>query len=313
MAVIAETKQSKKIPRGVYPVMITPFTEENTIDWDAVDRIVEFYYERGCQGIFAVCQSSELFFLSEDERVELARRVNAASAGRMCVIASGHVSDDINDQIRELRRVSETGVEAVVMISNRLAKQDEDDSVLIRNMNTLLDALPGVTFGMYECPYPYKRLLSDEVLTAMAESGRFSFIKDTCCDAALIAHRVKVLNGRVQLFNANAATVLETALSGADGFSGIMANYHPELYVWMLDHYRDQPEKAKKLSSLLSIMSGLERCQHPTSAKYHMQLMGVPMTIRSRVIDYRTFGKTCFHEVQDLLTVEEMARELIRA
>ena len=219
----------EKIVKGVYPVMITPFTADNQVDWEAVDQIVEFYAKLGCDGIFAVCQSSEMFFLTEDEREQLAARVVKASAGRMCVVASGHISDAIEDQIRELRRVAATGVNAVVMISNRLAAKDESDDVLIANMHRILDAVPDVPFGMYECPCPYKRLLTPKVLEAMAETGRFRFIKDTCCDAKLIAERVRLLNGRIQLFNANCATFLETLKDGADGFSGIMANYHPEL------------------------------------------------------------------------------------
>ena len=199
-----------KIPGGIYPVMITPFTADNQIDYDAVDRIVEFYAQGGCHGIFAVCQSSEMFWLTENEREKLAARVVKASAGRMCVVASGHISERMEDQIRELRRIAATGVNAVVMISNRLASPDESDDALIARMKTILDAIPGVTFGMYECPHPYKRMLTPKVLEAMAETGRFTFIKDTCCDAELIAERIKLLDGRIQLFNANCATALET-------------------------------------------------------------------------------------------------------
>ena len=64
----------EKIAKGVYPVMITPFTADNQVDWEAVDQIVEFYAKLGCDGIFAVCQSSEMFFLTEDEREQLAAR-----------------------------------------------------------------------------------------------------------------------------------------------------------------------------------------------------------------------------------------------
>jgi len=298
-----------RIPNGVYPVMITPYTEDNNVDWAAVDRIVEFYAQNGCQGIFAVCQSSEMFFLSEDERAELAARVAKASAGRMCVVASGHTSEKLEDQIRELKRVAASGVDAVVMISSRLATPDEDDDVLISNMNAILDAIPGVTFGMYECPLPYKRLLSAKVLEAMASTGRFAFIKDTCCDADLIAERIRLLDGRIQLFNANAATMLETLRSGCAGFSGIMANFHPDLWVWLCENYEKQPEKAEKVMPVLSLLSGVERCCHPVGAKYHMNLVNVPMTINSRTVDKANFGKIHRHEIEDLLKVEESIRE----
>ena len=299
-----------RIPKGVYPVMITPFTDDNAIDWAAVDNIVEFYARMGCQGIFAVCQSSEMFLLSEDERVELAERVARAAAGRMCVVASGHISESMDDQIRELKRISRTGVDAVVMISNRLAAPEESDDVAIAHMRALLDALPGVAFGMYECPHPYKRPLTDRLLEAMAESGRFAFIKDTCCDAETIAHRVELLAGRVQLFNANAATMLESLLSGADGFSGIMANYHPDLYVWLIEHYRDKPEAARKLAAALSVMSAAEGHCHPVCAKYHMDRVGVPMKLHARSRDEAEFGYLDRHFIDDLIVAEDALRAL---
>ena len=303
-----------KIPGGIYPVMITPFTADNQIDYDAVDRIVEFYAQGGCHGIFAVCQSSEMFWLTENEREKLAARVVKASAGRMCVVASGHISERMEDQIRELRHIAATGVNAVVMISNRLASPDESDDALIARMKTILDAIPGVTFGMYECPYPYKRMLTPKVLEAMAETGRFTFIKDTCCDAELIAERIKLLDGRIQLFNANCATALETFESGADGFSGIMANYHPDLLVWLYENFRAQPEKARKLSSMLSVMSLVEGCGHPAATKYHMNLVGVPMEIRSRSINAdERFDKLDRHAIDDLAQIEEVIRKWIKA
>lgn len=303
-----------KIPGGIYPVMITPFTADNQIDYDAVDRIVEFYAQGGCHGIFAVCQSSEMFWLTENEREKLAARVVKASAGRMCVVASGHISERMEDQIRELRRIAATGVNAVVMISNRLASPDESDDALIARMKTILDAIPGVTFGMYECPHPYKRMLTPKVLEAMAETGRFTFIKDTCCDAELIAERIKLLDGRIQLFNANCATALETFESGADGFSGIMANYHPDLLVWLYENFRARPEKARKLSSMLSVMSLVEGCGHPAATKYHMNLVGVPMEIRCRSINAdERFDKLDRHAIDDLAQIEEVIRKWIKA
>ena len=299
----------KQISNGIYPVMITPYTADNRLDLEAVDRMVEFYAAGGCQGVFAVCQSSELFDLSEEERVALAARVVKAVRGRMNVVASGHISDAIEDQLRELGRIAATGVDGVVMVSNRLAKADESDEVFIANMNRILEALPDVTFGMYECPYPYKRLLSDQALAAMRDSGRFSFIKDTCCNAALMAHRIRLLDGKIQLFNANCATLLDTLRSGAAGFSGIMANYHPDLFVWLYANYEKQPEKAEELMAALSVLSGTERACYPVCCKYHMGLMGVPMEIISRSRDAAGFDELGRREMRDLVTVEQLLRK----
>ena len=79
-------------PGGVWPVMLTPFTKENEVDYDALGQLVEWYIANGVSGLFAVCQSSEMFFLSLEERVGIARFVKEKANGRVPVIASGHIS-----------------------------------------------------------------------------------------------------------------------------------------------------------------------------------------------------------------------------
>ena len=299
----------KRVAPGVYPTMITPYTNALQLDMEAVDRLVDFYADQGCQGIFAVCLSSEMFRLSEDERVSLAARVVKAARGRLCVVASGHVADSMDDQLRELRRMADTGVDNVVLVANRLARPEEPDDVLLANLERILTALPDVTFGMYECPAPYKRPLTDRLLTFMAESGRFSFIKDTCCDAEVLAHRAALLSGSAQLFNANAATVLASLRTGGAGFSGIMGNFHPDLYVHLTSIWREQPEKAEELQAVLSVLSGEERSYYPVSCKYHMNLMGVHMGLASRTRDMNGMQKGDRLEMEDLLRVEQLVRE----
>ena len=98
--------------------MITAFTPDNKLDFKANAAITDWLIKKGAYGLFAVCQSSEMFYLSLQEKIDLAKCVLDAAAGRVPVIASGHTSDQIEEQIEELGRISETGVDAVVMVSN---------------------------------------------------------------------------------------------------------------------------------------------------------------------------------------------------
>ena len=151
--------------KGVYPVMLTPFTEENRIDEDALGKLTEWYIENGAAGLFAVCQSSEMFFLSLKERMRAARYIKKCAGNRVSVIASGHVSESMEEQAEELCCMAETGVDAVILLTNRLAAETESDAVWLENLQILLDRLPkDLPLGFYECPYPYKRLLSPDRL-----------------------------------------------------------------------------------------------------------------------------------------------------
>lgn len=266
---------------GAYPTMVTPYRENGEVNLDAVKALVRFYHDEGCSGIFAVCQSSEIFQLSVSERVEINRTVYrevqkiAEEGGRkMTVVSSGHVSDEIEDQAKELCAVAESGTDALILITNRLAKEGESDDVWIANAERLLSLLPSdVALGLYECPFPYKRLLTPRILEWCITKGRFKFIKDTCCDADMIAERLKILDGTgFLLFNANCQTLLPSLRAGGAGYCGIMANYHPRLYAWLCKNYEKEPEKADLLASLLS-MCGFTECglTYPLSAKYHLK------------------------------------------
>ena len=76
------------IAPGVWPVMITPWTDDNKPDFKAIGALCNWYIEKGCTGIFAVCQSSEMAYLSLRERVRLAQTVVDAAAGRLDVVAA---------------------------------------------------------------------------------------------------------------------------------------------------------------------------------------------------------------------------------
>lgn len=255
----------------LWPVMISPFTVEGKIDFDALAKLIRWYEERGANGLFAACQSSEIFFLSLEEREELVRFV--CKHAHIPVIASGHVSDSIEGQIEELLRMHAAGAQALILITNRLAGPDDPPEVFMHNLHTILGALPPeVPLGFYECPYPYKRLLSLDELKWCADSGRFHFMKDTCCNIDVIRQRIKVIEGsKLKLFNANTTTLLDSLKAGAAGFSGVMMNFHPELYAWLMRSWRTQPERAQTVQDFLTVFSLIELQVYPINAKYHLQ------------------------------------------
>ncbi|WP_135547833.1 dihydrodipicolinate synthase family protein [Paenibacillus cymbidii] len=275
---------SVTIADGIWPTMITPFTETSDIDYVALERLIEWYIEGGVDGLFAVCQSSEMFYLTLEERTQLARFVRESAAGRVPVIASGHVSDAAGDQLAELQAIASTGVDAVVLVTNRLARPDETDETWKRNAERIMQALPDVTLGLYECPSPYKRLLPPELLRWCADTGRFAFLKDTSCDPRQIATKLKAVRGTpLRLFNANAATLLESLKDGAAGYSGIMANFHPDLYAALFRFVRaGEWMEAERLQSYLGLASVIERQLYPANAKYHARLEGLPLRVKGR-------------------------------
>ena len=300
----------KNIPDGVYPTMITPFTADNKIDYDGVLSLLNWYSENGCDGVFAICQSSEIFFLSFEERLELLKFIMKNAPKNLSIIASGHTADDLDRQIYEANAFINEGIDAYVFIANRFAKQDEDDSVFLRNYEKMVSSIPEIGLGIYECPYPYKRLMQPETLRQCALDGRLKFLKDTCCKIEMIREKLAAVEGLgLKIYNANSATLLESLEAGCAGFSGVMGNFHPEIYSWLCKNFKSEPEKAKEVQAFLGFASLAECQMYPVNAKYHLGLCGIDIGYHTRAKDPAMFTDANKKEIEQMFIVENIIKK----
>ena len=74
------------------------------------------------------------------------------------------MSETLVDQTNELRAMADTGADALVLVTNRLDTANHGTAPFppvrsARSWKALPSDLP---LGLYECPSPYRRLLSDK-------------------------------------------------------------------------------------------------------------------------------------------------------
>ena len=300
---------------GAFVTMVTPFCRDGSIDIGAVRAMCDWYFAMGLDGIFTACQSSEIFNLTVEERVLLTRTVvdrcralASANPARppMTVVASGHVSDAFADQVYELQAVADCGIDTLILISNRMDIANTSEEQWISETAALMDALPDIPLGVYECPYPYKRLMGDRMLSFCAQSGRFLYMKDTCCDADLITHRCELLTRTpMKLYNANAQTLLDSLQSGAAGYCGVMCNFHPDLYAKLCAACETDPGEAKRLQAFLGTAAFTESLAYPVTAKYHLkEIAGLPLdsleTRKRPAADLTRYHRDCIQQMEQL-------------
>ncbi len=269
-------------PRGVFPAMITPLKMDMSIDWDGVDHLTDWYIDSGVTGLFAVGQSSEMFALSDEERLRLAERVVRRSNGRVPVVASGTFDQSIAAQVKFVRQIADLGVAQVVVIASMMAQPDDDDTVWRSNVSQLLEATGDIPLGLYECPQPYHRLVSADLVAWAAGTGRFCLFKETSRSLSQLGAKIEAAGGAgLCIYNADATTLLESMKLGASGYCGIAANFYPEPLVWLCKHFLGA--EAENVQTLIRMADPTIHHRYPVSAKYYRRQSGFDMTTVSRV------------------------------
>ena len=223
--------------------MLTPFNNDGSIDYKTLTALTELYLKSGVTGLFANCLSSEMFELSEAERLQVTKHVVDVVAGQVPIVATGTFEGTVQQQADFTNKIYGTGIEAVILISGLLAKENDSDAVFVDNVHQLLNLTPGVPTGFYECPVPYKRVLTASQLEDFVNTGRVVYHKDTSLDINQIKAKLSVVkNPDFGLYDAYMVHAIESLKAGSAGLSCIQGNFFPELIVWICDNYKQKAE-----------------------------------------------------------------------
>jgi len=267
--------------------MITPFNLKAKVDLDGVSRLIDFYLAAGVKGFFANCLSSEMYSITEDERLELTRHIVRYVNGRVPIVATGSFGLTLWDKAEFTKKIYDTGIDAVILITGHYANIEDDDDVLKRNFEKMFSLTGNIPLGMYECPAPYKRIVGPEVFRFLLSSGRMVYHKDTSIELEQVKAKLDVLqsvDSRLEFYDAHSPNAMYSLQMGARGMSSISGNFYPEILVWMVNHATDpaMQEKVKWLQSEISRVDPLIHVAYPMSAKYFLRKRGLPVRTISR-------------------------------
>lgn len=274
-----------KTRKEFIPVMLTPFKDNGEIDFNSLTELTEFYIKSGASGLFSNCLSSEMFELTEQERLQVVKHVVNVAKGAVRVVATGTFGGEIQSQADFVKKIYETGADAVIIITNMLANQQETDEVFNNHMFKLLDLTDHIPMGFYECPVPYKRLISPEQLALFVGTNRIIYHKDTCLDIEQVKLKLKAGNGReFGLYDAYMGHAVASLKAGASGLSCIQGNYWPELIVWLCENFNNASLAQEVAKVQQFFIDNMEVMHHvyPVTAKYYLQKKGLSLSTFTR-------------------------------
>jgi 4-hydroxy-tetrahydrodipicolinate synthase len=262
---------------GVFALLLTPFHADGTIDWNAYDHYVDWQLSHGPQGLFAVCGSSEMKWLTLDERLALARRA-VDRAGDVPVVATANLEEEVDAHADEIERMAETGVAAVVLVPPQgMGHEPERFAAYFAG---LADNAPCPVI-LYEWPLRAPHLIPADLYADLVHAHGVLGIKDTTCTLDGIRAKIDAAPDSI-VYQANTPYLIEAIDMGARGIMAITSTAAADAVVYFWQAAQDHaPETAQRHQSLV-FLDALLRFGYPATAKYLAAQRGILMEMHCR-------------------------------
>jgi dihydrodipicolinate synthase/N-acetylneuraminate lyase len=294
-----------RLQGGVWPVLATPFGEDDSIDWKALHREIDWIVSHGVSGL-VIAMVSELTRLDVDERMSLAEAVVEAAAGRVGVVVS--VGCESTWSAKRLARHAAGVGAGAIMATAPLIWQISDEDEVVGYFSDLVEAAAGLPLVVQDASlYAGPRLEASVALRLLKRFGPevVAFKLEGPDAGRLWSTLIGETGGKARIFDGSGGARLPEALQ-RDAFGTMPGPEAPWALVpaWRALVAGDSDGALgvlRELSLLLAMQTSLE--SYIAAEKYLLWLQGVLPNTRVR----RPAGS-----VLDSITEELLVRLLRR-
>ena len=204
-------KLTRETKDGIYSLMLTPFFEDRSIDYNTYEKYADWQVEQGVDHLFAVCGSSEMKELTLEERLKLAE-LTVKHKGETTVVATANIEPTKEGNLEEIKKMEQTGVDGLVLTTKGMG---DDDDKLVEYIKELASSTTLPVF-LYEFPGFQPHLMSGKAYGELTKDGLIWGIKDTTCSLELIKDKI-ANKGDSTVIQANMPYLFDSYVAGARG------------------------------------------------------------------------------------------------
>ncbi len=204
-------KLTRETKDGIYSLMLTPYKEDLSIDYDTYEEYADWQVSQGVEHLFAVCGSSEMRELSLEERLKLAE-LTVKHKGETTVVATANIEPSVEDNLEEIKKMEATGVDGIVLTTKGLG---DDDDKLVEYISKLAQSATIPVF-LYEFPGFQPHKMSGKAYGELTKDGLIWGIKDTTSTMEGIQAKIDNKNDST-IIQANMPFLFDSYVAGARG------------------------------------------------------------------------------------------------
>ncbi len=252
--------------------LVTPFKANHEIDWDALERLVQFQIDGGTQAIIACGTTAEAATMSALEQGKVIRFINERCQGHIPVVA-GTGSSSTSVAIELSQQAKEIGVDGLLVVTPPYNKPTQEGLLAYYNAISQATKIPII---LYNVPGRTQCHMLPETVEKLADDPNIVAIKEATSDMNVASEIHERCGDRVALLSGDDFTAFPLLSLGSKGWISVTANVVPSDLRAMFDAWdRGDVEAARAIHyKLLPLHRALFALSNPIPTKKTLQLMG---------------------------------------
>jgi 4-hydroxy-tetrahydrodipicolinate synthase len=259
--------------KGAGVALVTPFTENNNVDYNALGNIIKNQVQGGMDYLVALGTTAETPTLTAGEKKEVVKFVKENASGLPVVVGMG--GNDTRKIIKQIDKFNFDGVSGLLIVTPYYNKPTQEG--MFRHYSAIAKACP-VPIILYNVPSRTGVNIEAETVIRLAESSeKIVSVKEASGVMSQMTRICKNAPPHFNLISGDDVLALPIISIGGSGIISVIANALPEklsslIHLAMEGHYED----ARKLHfSMIELFILLFKEGNPGGVKALLNIQGL--------------------------------------
>ena len=169
---------AKEKLNGIYIPMVTPFHEDESINFAGIKECTDFLADNGVTGIIPSGSTGEMVAMTPDEQIAVNDAAVKAADGRIKVVCSTGAYRT-KDVVKMSQAAEAAGADGVMAVTPWYMAPNENE--LLKHYETIRKAID-IPIMVYHNPYYSTCLMSDEFMAKLYNEGFIDAVKERQAD-----------------------------------------------------------------------------------------------------------------------------------
>ena len=260
--------------KGTGVALVTPFRKEGEVDFNALQKLVEFQIENGVNYLVVQGTTGESVTLTDNEKVSVLEYIIDVTKNRVPIVL-GVGGNNTSNVVQQIKKFNSYRIDAYLSVSPYYNKPSQ--AGIVAHYGQIAQATDKPII-LYNVPgRTGSNMTAESTLTLANTYANIIAVKEASGNLEQIMGIIKNKPSDFLVISGDDALTLPHIACGGDGVISVVANAFPKRFSSMVDYaLKGDLEKAKPLHyELFPIIQQLFADGNPGGIKYVLKLISI--------------------------------------